>query len=704
VIRTCTGCSNLFETMDLRKKRCTKNCGRTDQHAARGRRRESHLLTFTGIDGEGVTRPSGEHLYDMLSVGNNTLTSPDGGQLHWRAIYQFLWENFLENPTDTYAGFFLGYDFTQWFRTLPEDRASMLLSSAGRALRKRRAPGTEHLGPFPVRADGWEFDILGTKRFKLRWNPEQVKNVPWMYINDTGPFFQQSFLAVVDPKGWNEPVCTPEEYATIVEGKADRGRPMDLDDQLLHRAATARYNTLENDVLARVLARLNQGFTTAGVQLNRRQWYGPGQAAQTWLNRIEAPTAETVQDCTPGWALDAARKTYFGGWFEIFAHGHVPGTSHEYDINSAYPHIIAQLPCLLHGSWDRDHPDTWTRPLIMARATVSGSHPYVGAMLHREKDGRVLRPNKTTGWYWWHEIEAAENAGIVDSYKIHETISYSGCDCTPPLRAEMEWLYQERLKAGKNTPAGKAMKLVYNSAYGKFAQSVGMPKYGNAIYASLITSGTRTMILDAIGSHPSGLQDLLMVATDGVYFASEHPQLDPDPARLGAWDHQTKHNLTLFMPGVYWDDTTRQRLADGASPKLKSRGVSARDLAQCIGELDQQFTSWRPGDDWPAISIPVAFAMTTATQALARGKWNTAGHVQTDGHKTISSDPHSKRAPVIDLRNGAWWSYCYPHGIGPESVPYDQTFGAGPEQAAQDLPISPDERHTDDAWKTMLTD
>lgn len=703
MIRICTGCSNEFETQDLRKKRCRKNCGRTDQHSARTDRREKHILTFTGVDGEGVTRPgTGEHVYDMLSVGSSTLSNPDGSQLQWRQIFEFLWECFTENPGDTYAGFFLGYDFTQWFRTLPQDRAAMLLTAGGRALRSRRAPGTEHLGPFPVRCDGWEFDILGMKRFKLRREPLVGEKVPWMYINDAGAFFQQSFLAVIDPASWAEPVCTEEEYRVITQGKASRGLPMGTADQLAHRAATERYNTLENNVLSRVLARLNSGFTAAGVQLGRRQWYGPGQAAQAWLNRIEAPTGEEVRDEVPSFAVDAARNSYFGGWFEIFGHGHVAGISHEYDINSAYPHIIASLPCLLHGAWAHDHPDTWSRPWILARATVTGTHPRIGAMPHRERDGRVLRPSVTTGWYWWHEVEAAETAGLIDSYIIHETVSYDPCDCPPPLKAEMEWLYQERLKAGKNTPAGKSMKLMYNSAYGKIAQSIGMPKYGNAIYASLITAGTRTMILDAIASHPTGVDDLLMVATDGVYFRTEHPGLQLDPEKLGAWDHQEKHNLTLFMPGVYWDDTTRARLAAGQSPRLKSRGVSARDLAACIGELDGKFDQWSPWEGWPSVEIPVQFAMTTAVQALARGKWDTAGAVQTDGVKTLSSDPRTKRAPVTDVDRGVVVSCCYSSGINSESTAYDKTFGAGPGESKAEEGLSPEGVGVTDTLAEML--
>jgi hypothetical protein len=105
------------------------------------------------------------------------------------------------------------------------------------------------------------------------------------------------------------------------------------------------------------------------------------------------------------------------------------------------------------------------------------------------------------------------------------------CDHEPPLR-HLEGLYQPRFGIGKDTPEGKAFKLVYNSVYGKFAQSVGEPVYGNPAYASLITRGCRTRILDAIATHPRRSAAVAMMATGGVYFLTPHPQID---ARRAAW-------------------------------------------------------------------------------------------------------------------------------------------------------------------------
>jgi hypothetical protein len=219
-----------------------------------------------------------------------------------------------------------------------------------------------------------------------------------------------------------------------------------------------------------------------------------------------------------------------------------------------------------------------------------------------------------------------------------------------------------------------AYKLVYNSSYGKMAQSVGAPKYANSIYASLITADCRTRILEAIATHPGGTAATLMVATDGVYFREPHPGLELDKEKLGAWDESVKENMCLFMPGVYWDDKSRKALRDGREVKVKSRGISARDLSMCIESIDDQFKNMTAGSEWPSIDIPIQFNMTSAKLALARGKWNTAGEVIFDGIKNINATPTSKRNPSVFLADSLLTTRPYAQGELLETTPYDKRF------------------------------
>lgn len=680
----CEGCGTPFQAKTVRAKRCKKNCGRvrSSESANGARTRKRQVTQFIGVDGEGVTREDGTHDYVLLSVGNESLYRPDGGRLTWREIFPFLWGQFTENPNAAFVGYYLGYDFTQWLRGLPESRARLLFTKAGIASRSRKDSGGNPM-PFPVHVGEWEWEIemLGLKRFLIRPglghapHPKLKNNHPWMAICDVGSFFQQSFLKTI--KEWaGTDTVSDTEYAIIAEGKQMRATAV-------FDKAMIRYNILENEILARIMPALNTGFQGVGIALNRKQWFGPGQAAQGWLRLIGAPTAEEVKEAVPVFARDAGRMSYYGGWFEIFRHGTVPGTTYEYDINSAYPYVISELPCLLHGEWS--HVDVPVPVELAPRAGTlrvlhghaKGSNGYIGTLPHRTAKGSVLRPLETSGWYWEHEVNAAKTAGLVDEFLVDEYVQYEKCGCPPPLRAIAD-LYLERLTVGKNTPHGKAFKLIYNSAYGKMAQSIGSPKFANPIYASLITAGCRTMILDAIATHPVGAEDVMMIATDGIYFRSPHTALKLSGSELGAWDGSTKENLTLFMPGLYWDDESRKRVKEGADAKLKSRGVPAADLATRILDIDTLFAEMCIGDSWPRLEIPINFSMVSPGQALARNKWETCGSVTQGGmSKVLSADPSTKRVAMASDDKDSRILRTFPYYMGKEleSTPYDRHFG-----------------------------
>lgn len=738
--KTCTGCGKSFETNNFRQGKCKRGCGRkqartsTASNAARKRKAEAHELEFIGVDGEGITRlveewvehyeeiqlddgtwvvpdhPSmvlglvPKHEYVLLSVGDKSLHH-DGEALTHVDIFSFLWECYQENPDAAYVGFFLGYDFTQWFKSLPWYKGWSLLHKEG--IKRRTPTGDVYPFPWAVSIDGWDIDILANKRFKLRPTVPRDKRTPkitvhedgststkyphpykWMYICDAGSYFQTSFLNTINPKGWTTPILSDDEYAIIKEGKEERATAKFSTDMI-------RYNLLENEVLARVMKQMNEGLVSDGIRLPKHKWFGPGQAAQEWLKLAGCPEGEVVREHVPQYARDAAKESYYGGWFEIFFHGPIPGKTYAYDINSAYPAIIANLPCLLHGKWTKgtgSPKKDSERSITLVKADLWGKSDIAGPAPHRSPDGTILRPRRTRGWHWQHELEASKRAGFLARRKVLEWVRYDPCDCPPPLSSIRE-LYEGRLQVGKNSPSGKAKKIVYNSSYGKLAQSIGQPRFSNPFYATLITAGCRTMILDAIATHPVGANHVAMVATDSVVFLSPHDAIDLDGQRLGAWDETIHDNLSLFMPGLYWDDKSRAAVAAGASPKVKSRGVAAGDLAAVINKIDDMWGKLdnvnvidTNSDVWPVIHIDVNFAMVTAKSAAARSSrdnqsaWADCGRLQEGVKKTLSGTPKNKRALASwdDVtRPGTRLLRSQPYEAADltETTPYAEGFG-----------------------------
>lgn len=755
-------------------------CGRKHRkHSTRAADRTAHSLQFVGVDGEGVDRPDGAHDYVMLSVGKKTLVNSDGSKLDLHQILSFLWNCFIDTPSACYVGFFLGYDFIQWTRLLPERAAYLLFHTDGIAERKSANKSERNRVPDPVVWNSWEIDIMAGRRFKLRphvckpsrfddacrnrtcnervgflgdeplsiqpgemeWTIDETlpalpftswaeacpsaireRSTSWLYICDTGHFWQTSFLNVIKPDAWSgNPVVSEREYDLIRQGKDGRSRVVEY-GEIDHLEEMARYNVLENDILSRVTERLNEGFMNdqITIRLKKNEWYGPGRAAQTWMEMLHARIADKesvafnkgaqltsavgnvhrknekgilnadVYQSVPTWFADAARDSYYGGWFETPVIGHV-GDVWEYDINSAYPFIIATLPCLHttdghNGEYSRgsgmDYPQGSERYTLL-HATISGSDQYLGAMPYRTKTGNILRPHSVKGWYWAHEVEASSRAGLISEVAVEQWVSYKACTCPPPFDPAdigITRMYNLRLEVGKNTPAGKAFKLVYNSAYGKTAQSIGTPKFANPIYASLITAGCRTLILDAIASHPDKSSAVSMVATDGVYFFRPHPSLNIDGSQLGAWDETPKTGMTQFMPGVYWDDKTRELIGVGKAPSLKSRGVSARALAPQIAAIDTQFREYSPGDAFPGITFPLGFNMVSSKLAVRRNNWQSAGYVDHAATRTISCDPSTKRIPDAYVDGNLIRTPVYDIGsTGLDTTPYKRQFGFDPE-------------------------
>lgn len=737
--RTCPRCESEFSTDNYRQKYCKKNCSRPSREAnhARDTLTRNNGYVFIAVDGEGVDRPNGDHDYIMLSVGDATLTNPDGSALHHSQIFAFLYEQYMAHPNAVFVGFSLGYDFTMWTKSLSEHSARMLYTREG-VNSRRRDNGPE---PYPVYVDGkWEIDILGNKRFRLcphiHRGPSGISQdraydhcvcgdpLPYpdladvehsigdeldvtgkvwdricskpkrerMYICDTFGYWQTSFLNAIAPSGWaGAAVVTENEYSILAAGKARRSEYTVPYGETGYFTEMAEYNRTENECLSRITATLAAGFADIGLSINRKDWYGPGRVAQAWLNTLNVTndshisignvlSREYHQSVLKDWQYEIGWQSYYGGRFEQPVHGHIPGTVSEYDINSAYPAVIAELPCLLHGKWHRGEEIPYYElsrfhGITCVYGTAVGSNAYLGALPHRTRTGAIVFPSITRGWYWVDEINAGIRAGLIDTFDVESWVHYEPCDCEPPLRSIRE-LYSGRVHIGKNTPRGKSLKLVYNSAYGKFAQSIGNPRYGNGIYASLITSGCRTQILDAIATHPKGASAVTMIATDGLYFTSPHPGLDITKDKLGAWEEKQLTGMTQFMPGVYWTDDSRQRIREKKELKFKSRGISARDLAKSIEAIDEQFGCFPEHADWPRMEVNVQFCIVSCKQALSRNAWDVAGHVSHNDSRSIDSRPVHKRNPTSVYRDG--------HGyirteIGiperTETAPYDKRFG-----------------------------
>lgn len=511
---------------------------------------------FVGVDGEGGNKficwPDGtivkHHEYYLIRVGSHMLRSDKA--LGTYDILDFL-VSLPYTDRNIYVSYFFDYDVTMILRDLSDERLDRLVH------REKRLGENYY---FPAALDWYEFqfDYMPHKYFSVKRRGAKHGFV----VHDVGTFFQCSFVRAL--KRWN--IGTPEQLEQIAKGKSQRSVFGQLTED------TVEYNKMEVTLLEELMTEFRS--VCGSLDLRPHKWEGPGYLATSMFRSFGTVKNKDLSILHDQTILDAAQASYYGGRFEVSATGLFETPVYEYDIHSAYPYAMTQLPCLEHMKvrYSRSLPEPGSA-LYLAHGKYSSrsTHHAWGTFPWRSKSGTICFPISGSGWYWSYEIEAKMGWQSFTPDKVIEFIPQ--CDHKP-----FDWVaakYQERLDLGA-TARGLAMKLVLNSLYGKMAQSVGKPVYSNPIWASLITSITRAKILRALQSDNDNSPGLhvLMVATDAVY--SLVPLDLPISDALGDWSCDVHNMLHIIQPGVYFTDKDNV---------VKSRGINADRMLQHRAEF-----------------------------------------------------------------------------------------------------------------------
>ena len=326
-----------------------------------------------------------------------------------------------------------------------------------------------------------------------------------------------------------------------------------------------RYCTMECRILSELMEALRDACANAGIV--PKQWSGAGWLASALLERHQVPKRPLTErekseaaerspaknakapalrrpERPPEFEV-AANLAYVGGRSEVSMIGYVDGLTYQYDLHSAYPAAMLDLPCPLHTFWEH-LPHTRTPPrdaVYLANAMFDHTDGVRWCGLPFRRNG-LYWPHQGTGWYSGVELNAGRRLGtritITDLW-----VARQRCDCAP----RFEWVrevYDERRRLGAAT-RGYPLKLGLNSLYGKQAQRVGRGPYHDAVAAGLITAATRARLIEALAHDPEAI---VMVAPDALYSSRPLP-LDIGDG-LGRWEEQQWPDLFIVQPGVYW--------------------------------------------------------------------------------------------------------------------------------------------------------
>lgn len=528
-----------------------------------------------------------------------------------------------------YVGYYFDYDCTMILRDLPPFIVERVLSG-------RYATWRGLVFEYKPR----QYIRVGKAGLGGRVPPKS-----WVTINECGAFFQTKFVAALELWG----IGSATERAAIASGKALRGSETEITPQ------TIRYNALECELLERLMRAF--GESVGELDARPQQWRGPGWVAARVLRQKGVIRRQNAEKLIPSALAAIAPFAFYGGRFEVPQIGHV-GRSWGHDLNSAYPAAMQFLPCLEHAGFVEWHGhDRKIRPHSLAFVEFdhagpgAGGGPLCGVPIRR-KGGGLVFPREGRGWYWGVELLSAAGLGAGWRTRMGWHIERR-CECRP--FGFVRELYRERVRVGKSTK-GVALKLIYNSLYGKLVQHVGSRPFYNPIWAGLITAYVRSWINRAIAQNPDAIS---MIATDGIF--SSTPLDLSFSKQLGAWEQNEINDLFIVQPGVY----------DAGGPRIKTRGID-HDLMQAamqdFREIWAGYMIRRSGEP-PSKAITI-HAFTSLKLANARNKLETAG-VWADTPKTLRFDWSKKRAPAPIFDSG--FVRTLPQRGSPdlESVVYD---------------------------------
>lgn len=557
---------------------------------------------YVGLDGEGQGRE--RHKYVMLCASNElgdrewVVENPNG--LSTEECLQFL----VSLPANARAfTFAFHYDLTKILADLDDETLWMLNRPE---LRQRHGPEA-YKGPWPVWWKGWQLNLQGSKFGVAKGRTK--KRIVW----DIFKFYQTKFVSALTD--WK---VGDEEEWNLLQGMKDRRHEFDK----LTREQVIQYCFLECRRMAGLAHKLVDAQEAAGLPL--KSFYGAGSSASVMLDKMGV---KAYLKKPPEEMNRAVAQGFFGGRFDNSVVGTFRQRVYSYDISSAYPYQLVQLPCLIHGEWRKTNRradiEKCTAALVHYGLSewARGDRPW-GPFPFREDTGNICFPlSSGGGWVWQKEYLAGER--IFPNVFFKEAWVYeTTCDCRPFNK--ISHYYNERCRIGKEGP-GIVLKLGCNSCYGKIAQSVGKGQFNNWAFAGMITSGCRAQVLDALSLHDDW-SNMLMVATDGI--ASLEPLAlpqpietgtnvefwDPDQGRmirkpLGGWEEKKLDNgMFIARPGVYFPLDLIDRKLDEKEVKkilkqVRGRGVGRTVMFENGQAVVDAWENWDGRGEWPKVKV-----------------------------------------------------------------------------------------------------
>lgn len=461
-----------------------------------------------------------------------------------------------------------------------------------------------------VTTERWKIRHIPSKRFwaKSRLHDKSVQ------VWDVATWYPTSFNQLL--KDFD--LATPTEAAFIKRMKSLR---VDFAKGVTDLTETTAYCKLECVLLARWVRQVITLHHAVGLNLS--SYCGPGSTASAIYRKNGWRPPVRDEELT-----SVASEAFFGGRNEISAMGAVDSKVYVYDIGSAYPYEIANLPGIrawrIYEKGEPTNPDWWGFAEVIWRvpdSAVWGPFPVRGAQLATGRSLSLVYPREGHGVFHSSEITAAREA-YPDCIEVLR--SWVAITTNEKPFAWVEALAAERLeRKAAGDPAAYPLKVGLNSLYGKMVQRKGRAPYRDIVYGAAVTAGTRARLFRILAR--AG-RDALLAATDGILLTKPIEGLDMGK-NLGQWELDTYPSAFLAQSGVYW-----------VGEKIRTRGFRRNSLT-----LAEVKTAWKE-EKTDAVITYKERRFIGYRLATARGREDQLG-TWAESVRSMYLSPYPRRVP-----------------------------------------------------------
>jgi len=255
-----------------------------------------------------------------------------------------------------------------------------------------------------------------------------------------------------------------------------------------------------------------------------------------------------------------------------------------YDINSAYPYAITQIPDLSKGKWIKRKLIHKTAKLgfFRIRAKIPDCK-YIPPFPFRTKHDIIFPSGEFETYCTLAELQACESKTF---YRILESYQFITNSDIYPYRDFIQNLYQKRMELKEqNNPLQLPIKIILNSIYGKTGQCVNH-KIGNLfnpVIFAFITGFCRAQLYDFVRKNDIE-RDVVFFATDSI---CTRKKLDVNSSKLGDFSCDNEaDDVFALQNGFYRFNVKWKQRGLG---KLNGKEIEQLDTFEKNGRLYYSF-------------------------------------------------------------------------------------------------------------------